>query len=165
MDVLHSKTFDAEEDQLQERTKYSQMDKLLLPMEFQQAPVSTGVRWWWREENDRWTSVLLDNHHGCGIRWRSDHRSGYTNIIGVSEIHDCSECDRNDLCCIELSWWIATPINWRHWPIESFAFDQEVLPIHKPSLKLLRINWIFSRAYFLDRKNLLTVDVSSLSLI
>ena len=44
MDVLYPKTYDADEDQLHERTKYSQMDKLILPLEFQQAPVSTGVR-------------------------------------------------------------------------------------------------------------------------
>jgi hypothetical protein len=44
MDVLNPMTYDAEEDQLRERTKYSQMDKLILPMEFQQQPVSTGVR-------------------------------------------------------------------------------------------------------------------------
>ena len=44
MDVLNAKTYDAEEDQLRERTQYSQMDKLLIPTEFQQQPVSTGVR-------------------------------------------------------------------------------------------------------------------------
>ncbi len=44
MDVLNPMTYDAEEDQLRERTKYSQMDKLLIPAEFQQQPVSTGVR-------------------------------------------------------------------------------------------------------------------------
>ena len=44
MDVLNPMTYDAEEDQLRERTKYSQMDKLILPVEFQQQPVSTGVR-------------------------------------------------------------------------------------------------------------------------
>ncbi|CAF4538845.1 unnamed protein product, partial [Rotaria magnacalcarata] len=42
MDVLNPKTYDAEEDMLSERTNYSAMDKLILPMEFQQAPVSTG---------------------------------------------------------------------------------------------------------------------------
>ena len=45
MDVLNPRTYDAEEDQLRERTKYTEMDKHLLPMEFQQAPVSTGVRY------------------------------------------------------------------------------------------------------------------------
>jgi hypothetical protein len=44
MDVLNPMTYDAEEDQLRDKTKYSQMDKLILPMEFQQPPVSTGVR-------------------------------------------------------------------------------------------------------------------------
>ena len=44
MDVLNAKTYDAEEDQLRDRTQYSQMDKLLIPTEFQQQPVSTGVR-------------------------------------------------------------------------------------------------------------------------
>ena len=44
MNVLHSITYNTEEDQLRERTKYSQMDKLLIPMELQQQPVSTGVR-------------------------------------------------------------------------------------------------------------------------
>ena len=43
MDVLNQKTYDAEEDKIHERTQYSQIDKLLLPMEFQQPPVSTGV--------------------------------------------------------------------------------------------------------------------------
>jgi len=43
MDVLNQKTYDAEEDKIHERTQYSQMDKLLLPMEFQQPPVSTCV--------------------------------------------------------------------------------------------------------------------------
>jgi len=43
MDVLNPMTYDAEEDQLRDRTKYSQMDKLIIPMEFQQQPVSTGV--------------------------------------------------------------------------------------------------------------------------
>lgn len=43
MDVLNPMTYDAEEDQLAERTKYSQMDKLLIPTEFQQQPVSTGT--------------------------------------------------------------------------------------------------------------------------
>jgi hypothetical protein len=43
MDVLNPMTYDAEEDQLRERTKYSQMDKHLIPVEFQQQPVSTGV--------------------------------------------------------------------------------------------------------------------------
>lgn len=43
MDVLNAKTYDVEEDQLSERQKYTQMDKILLPLEFQQAPVSTGV--------------------------------------------------------------------------------------------------------------------------
>jgi hypothetical protein len=43
MDVLNPMTYDADEDRLRERTKYSQMDKLLLPVEFQQAAVSTGV--------------------------------------------------------------------------------------------------------------------------
>ncbi|CAF5083678.1 unnamed protein product, partial [Rotaria magnacalcarata] len=42
MDVMNPLTYDAEEDQLRERTKYSEMDKLLLPVEFQQQPVSTG---------------------------------------------------------------------------------------------------------------------------
>ena len=44
MDVLNPMTYDAEEDQLRERTKYSQMDRLLILAEFQQQPVSTGVR-------------------------------------------------------------------------------------------------------------------------
>ena len=44
MDILHSIAYNTEEDQLRERTKYSQMDKLLIPIEFQQQPVSTGVR-------------------------------------------------------------------------------------------------------------------------
>ena len=44
MDVLNPKTYDVEEDQLRDRAKYSEMDKHLLPVEFQQAPVSTGVR-------------------------------------------------------------------------------------------------------------------------
>jgi hypothetical protein len=43
MDILNPMTYDAEEDKLRERTKYSQMDRLLLPVEFQQQPVSTGV--------------------------------------------------------------------------------------------------------------------------
>jgi hypothetical protein len=43
MDVLNPKTFDAEEDQVRERTNYSQMDRLLVPAEFQQQAVSTGV--------------------------------------------------------------------------------------------------------------------------
>ena len=43
MDVLNPKTYDAEEDQLSEKTNYSQMDKLIIPSEFQQAPVTTGV--------------------------------------------------------------------------------------------------------------------------
>ena len=43
MDTLNPLTFDADEDRLTERTKYSQMDRLLLPVEFQQQPVSTGV--------------------------------------------------------------------------------------------------------------------------
>jgi 20S proteasome subunit beta 1 len=43
MDVLNPMTYDAEEDKLRERTKYSQMDKLLVPVEFQQQPVSTGT--------------------------------------------------------------------------------------------------------------------------
>ncbi|CAF4020356.1 unnamed protein product, partial [Rotaria magnacalcarata] len=43
MDVMNPLTYDAEEDQLRERTKYSEMDKLLLPVEFQQQPVSTGT--------------------------------------------------------------------------------------------------------------------------
>ncbi|CAF0845501.1 unnamed protein product [Rotaria sordida] len=43
MDVLNPMTYDAEEDRLRERTKYSQMDKHLIPMEFQQQPVSTGT--------------------------------------------------------------------------------------------------------------------------
>ncbi|CAF0882859.1 unnamed protein product [Adineta steineri] len=43
MDVVNPMTYDAEEDQLRERTKYSQMDRHLIPMEFQQAPVSTGT--------------------------------------------------------------------------------------------------------------------------
>ena len=44
MDVLNPKTYDVEEDQLRERTQYSQMDKHLIAVEFQQQPVSTGVR-------------------------------------------------------------------------------------------------------------------------
>ena len=44
MEVLNSMTYDVEEDQLRERTKYNQMDRLILPSEFQQQPVSTGVR-------------------------------------------------------------------------------------------------------------------------
>jgi hypothetical protein len=44
MDVLNPMTYDAEEDQLRERTKYSEMDKHLIPAEFRQQPVSTGVR-------------------------------------------------------------------------------------------------------------------------
>lgn len=43
MDVVNPMTYDAEEDQLRDRTKYSQMDRLLIPTEFQQQPVSTGV--------------------------------------------------------------------------------------------------------------------------
>ncbi|CAF0731790.1 unnamed protein product [Adineta ricciae] len=43
MDVLNPMTYDAEEDQLRDRTKYSQMDKHLIPVEFQQQPVSTGT--------------------------------------------------------------------------------------------------------------------------
>lgn len=43
MDVLNPMTYDAEEDQLRDRTKYSQMDRLIIPAEFQQQPVSTGV--------------------------------------------------------------------------------------------------------------------------
>jgi hypothetical protein len=43
MDVLNPMTYDADEDQLRERTKYSQMDRLLIPAEFQQQAVSTGV--------------------------------------------------------------------------------------------------------------------------
>ena len=43
MDVLNPMTYDADEDQLRDRTKYSQMDRLLIPAEFQQQAVSTGV--------------------------------------------------------------------------------------------------------------------------
>ncbi|CAF0932031.1 unnamed protein product [Adineta ricciae] len=43
MDVLNPMTYDAEEDQLRDRTKYSQMDKHIIPVEFQQQPVSTGT--------------------------------------------------------------------------------------------------------------------------
>lgn len=43
MDILNAKTYDVEEDQLTERQQFSQMDKLILPLEFQQAPVSTGT--------------------------------------------------------------------------------------------------------------------------
>lgn len=55
MDVLNQKTYDAEEDKILERTQYSQMDKLLLPMEFQQPPVSTGVS----DENVQSTKLML----------------------------------------------------------------------------------------------------------
>lgn len=44
MNVLNAKTYDVEEDMIGEKTEYSAMDKLILPLEFQQAPVSTGVR-------------------------------------------------------------------------------------------------------------------------
>lgn len=64
MDVLNPMTYDAEEDQLRERTKYSHMDRLLIPAEFQQQPVSTGV-----SHGNQWEGrmhpSLLDNHCGC----------------------------------------------------------------------------------------------------
>ena len=52
MDTLNPLTFDADEDRLQDRTQYSQMDRLLIPVEFQQQAVSTGVspECWSREK-------------------------------------------------------------------------------------------------------------------
>ncbi|CAF1516404.1 unnamed protein product [Rotaria sordida] len=44
MNIFNPLTYVAEEDKLHERTKYSQMNKHLLPAEFQQQPVSTRVR-------------------------------------------------------------------------------------------------------------------------
>jgi hypothetical protein len=63
MDVLNPMTYDAEEDQLRERTKYSLMDKHLIPMEFQQQPVSTGVSEKRNEGKRRF--AFLDNNCGC----------------------------------------------------------------------------------------------------
>lgn len=59
---MNPMTYDAEEDQLRERTQYSQMDRHLIPVEFQQQPVSTGVgddvEW------EKGSIAVLDNH--CG---------------------------------------------------------------------------------------------------
>lgn len=74
MEVLNAKTYDAEEDQLRERTQYSQMDKLLIPTEFQQQPVSTGVRVASTSGLSIPTVRVLDNHHRCRIRRWSHHR-------------------------------------------------------------------------------------------
>ena len=57
MDTLNPLTFDADEDRLTERTHYSQMDRLLLPVEFQQQPVSTGVSRVCVEQ-ERWTDLF-----------------------------------------------------------------------------------------------------------
>lgn len=43
MNVLDPPAYDAEEEQLREQIKYTAMDRLILPAEFQQPPVSTGV--------------------------------------------------------------------------------------------------------------------------
>ncbi|CAF0873251.1 unnamed protein product [Adineta steineri] len=43
MDILNPMTYDVEEDKLREHTKYNQMDRLLLRLEFQQQLVLTDT--------------------------------------------------------------------------------------------------------------------------
>jgi len=43
MDVMNPPTYDAEEDLLCRQKKYSQMDKLIIPAELRDSPVSTGT--------------------------------------------------------------------------------------------------------------------------
>ncbi|CAF1179995.1 unnamed protein product [Adineta steineri] len=43
MDMLIPMTYDVEEDKLREHTKYSQMDRILHPVEFQQQPVPSST--------------------------------------------------------------------------------------------------------------------------